>query len=69
MKNKEDNTYYEQKNDKMKKKNLRIGSENNRKEPMNHYPFPLTPLDKAINKPIDFEDDLAAAKSQSTRNK
>jgi len=62
----EDNTYYEK--DRMKKKKLRIGS-GNRKEPLNHYPFPLTPLDKALNKQIDFEDDLAEMKSQSTRNK
>ncbi len=67
---KEDNTYYERETDRMKKKkNLRIGSDNNRKEPLNHYPFPLTPLEKATNKPIDFEDDLAVMKSQSTRNK
>ena len=67
--NQEDNTYYEREKEKKGKKKLRIGSENNRKEPLNHYPFPLTPLDKASNKPIDFEDDLAAMKSQSTRNK
>lgn len=65
----EDNTYYERENNKMKKKNLRIGSDNNRKDPLNHYPFPLTPLEKASKKPIDIEDDLGAMKSQSTRNK
>lgn len=69
-KNDEDeDTYFERdQNIMMPKKNLRIGSEN-RKEPMHHYPFPLTPLDKASNKPVDFDDNLAAMKSQSTRNK
>jgi len=65
----QENNYFEKESEKMKKKNLRIGSDNNRKDPGNHYPFPLTPLEKATNKPIDFEDDLAVMKSQSTRNK
>ena len=65
----EEETYFEKDlNVKMPKKNLRIGSEN-RQEPIHHYPFPLTPLDKASNKPVDFDDNLAAMKSQSTRNK
>lgn len=65
-----DDTYYEKEIDsKMPKKNLRLNSDNNRKEPLNQYPFPLTPLDKASNKPIEFEENMAAMKSQSTRNK
>lgn len=54
--------------DKMPKKNLRLNSGNYRMAPLNQYPFPLTPLDKASNKPIEFEENIAAAKSQSTRN-
>jgi hypothetical protein len=68
----QDEAYYENKDDngtKMPKKNLRLGSGNNRKENLNHYPFPLTPLDKASNKPIDFDENLPGAKCQSTRNK
>ena len=49
------------------KDNLQINSNN--KELLNQYPFPLTPLDKATNKPIEFEEDIAAVRSQSTRNK
>lgn len=64
----ENNTYFEKKSNKMKKKKLRLDS-GKRKEPLNQYPFPLTPLDKALKKQIDFDDDLAEMKSQSTRNK
>ena len=62
--------YYDgnQDDQKMPKKKLRIGSGNHRMEPLNQYPFPLTPMDKASNKPIEFEEDIAAVKSQSTRN-
>jgi len=62
--------YYEKQTaNKMPKKNLRLNSGNYRMEPLNQYPFPLTPLDKASNKPIEFEENMAAVKSQSTRNK
>lgn len=65
-----DDTYYEKEVDsKMPKKNLRLNSDNNRKEPLNQYPFPLTPSDKASHKPIEFEENMVAVKSQSTRNK
>ena len=63
-------SYYEKKtSDKMPKKNLRLDSGNYRMEPLNQYPFPLTPLDKASNKPIEFEENMAGVKCQSTRNK
>lgn len=66
----DDDTYYEKEvNTKLKIKNLRINSDNNRKEPLLQYPFPLTPLDIASNKPIEFEDNIGGVKSQSTRNK
>jgi hypothetical protein len=65
----EEDTYLERDNNvMMPNQNLRLGS-GNRNEPLHHYPFPLTPLDKASNKPVDFDDNLAMMKSQSTRNK
>jgi hypothetical protein len=65
----EEDTYLERDhNVMMPNQNLRLGS-GNRNEPLHHYPFPLTPLDKASNKPVDFDDNLAMMKSQSTRNK
>jgi hypothetical protein len=68
-KNDEEDTYLERDhNVMMPNQNLRLGS-GNRNEPLHHYPFPLTPLDKASNKPVDFDDNLAMMKSQSTRNK
>jgi hypothetical protein len=53
----------------MPKKKLRLNSDNNRNQPLNQYPFPLTPMDKAVDKQIDFDDNIIGVKSQSTRNK
>lgn len=66
----DDDAYYEKDNNSiMPRKKLRLNSDNNRNEHVMQYPFPLTPLDKASNKPVDFDENMAAMKSQSTRNK
>jgi len=65
----ENKSYFEkQKTSSMPKKKLRLNSDNNRNQ-LNQYPFPLTPIDKAVNKQIDIGDTIIGAKSHSTRNK